>query len=350
MERKQYSLLVVALASLAILPQCEWFEAKKSAETSSATGVETQATTGAKTAAAPTKGTGKMDSEVLITMYDSKVPKADINDFKEYVDEFLEAQPQYKQIFDMMPGAEEQIFDGLKNELVLAEWIEKNGINKTAAYRKDEEKIAKFGRRSLNVKYFQEAYPVKVTDAEVRNYYNENKNSIPQLVLAPGGIAAQAVMFDNKAAAQAFYDKVKDTKVDFEAAAKEANLAVKDLGEVNNQSFNVEGTMRKKLLELKKFPSVELIEINDTSFAVVKAMSKKEAQYVPFEEVKAGIENMLKQQKVAEALNKELDKLAKEYKVVVNKDYFERKNKAKTPEVPAQQEAPTKTAAPMRSM
>ncbi len=351
MQKQQYSLLMVALASLVILPQCEWLESKKSAEPTSTTGVETQATAGSK-AVAPTIGTGKgIDGEVLITMYDAKVPKASINDFKEYIDEFLEAQPQYKQVFEMMPGAEEQIFDGLKNELVLAEWVEKNGINKKPEYLKDEEKIKKFGRRSLNVKYFQEAYPVKVTDSEVKKYYDENKNSIPQLMLAPGGVAAQGVMFDTKAAAQAFYDKVKDVKTNFESVAKESTLSVKDFGEVNNQSFNVDGVIRKKLLDAKKFPVVELVEINDKSFAVVKATGKKEPNYVPFEDVKSGIENMLKQQKIAEALNKELDKLAQEYKVVVNKDYFERKKKAKNPEAAMQsEEVPATKAAPMRSM
>jgi len=351
MQKQQYSLLVIALASLVMLPQCEWLESKKSAEPAGATGVETQASTAAVTAARTPAGAGKgVDGEVLITMYDAKVPKATANDFKEYIDEFLEAQPQYKQVFEMMPGAEEQIFDGLKNELVLAEWVEKNGISKKPEYLKDEEKIKKFGRRSLNVKYFQEAYPVKVTDADVRTYYDENKSSIPQLMLAAGGVTAQGVMFEDKAAAQTFYDKVKDTKTNFEAVAKESNLSVKDFGEVNNQSFNVDGVIRKKLLDFKKFPSVELVEINEKSFAVIKATGKKEPQYVPFEDVKSGIENMLKQQKIAEALNKELDKLAQEYKVVVNKDFFDRKKKAAMPKASEPEEAPVKTAAPMRSM
>ena len=61
---------------------------------------------------------------------------------------------------------------------------------------------------------------------------------------------------------------------------------------------------------------------------------------------------MLKQQKIAEALNKELEKLAQDYKVSVNKDYFERKKKttAPEPEMVAQQEMPTRAAAPMKAM
>lgn len=344
MKKQQY-VFMIALASLAILPQCSLFESKETKESATDMKMENKSTS--MPMSAPKGG----NEEVLITMYDGKTPKATVKDFEDYINEFLEAQPQYKAVFEMMPGAEEQIFDGLKNELVLAEWVEKNGIDKKPEYLKDEEKIRKFARRSLNVKYFQEAYPVKVTDAEVRQYYNDNKNSIPQLMLSQGGVTAQGVMFDSKDSAQAFYDKVKDNSVNFETAAKEANALVKDYGEINNQSFNVDSAIRKKLLELKKFPAVELIEINDKSYAVVKATGKKEPQYVPFEDVKAGIDNMLKQQKVAEALNKELDKLGQEYKVVVNKDYFDRKKKSAMPESEAApQEAPSKQSVPMRAM
>ena len=104
---------------------------------------------------------------------------------------------------------------------------------------------------------------------------------------------------------------------------------------------------------MKKFPSVEFIQVNDKSFAVVKAISKKEPQYVPFDQVKPGIEAMLKQQKIAEVLNKELEKLAQQYNGMVNKEYFERKSKAKEQEAP-KPEMPKKETAkksvPMKAM
>lgn len=310
------------MGALILLPNCDFFkgqEEKKEAAT-------TRAAEAALTAAKPQSGTGA-NSEVLLTLYDEKVPKLTVEDFQNYKKELLEAQPNYASIIEFMPGANEQIFESLMNEAILEEDVKKNKIDQTQAYKEDLDKIMKYARRSLNVKYFQEKHPVTVTDAEIKAYYEENKNSIPQLMASPGGVEAKAVMFDNKAAAEAFFDKVKDAKTNFDGIAKESNLNVNNFGEVNSQSYDVDGMIRSKLIEMKKFPTVELVTINDKSFAVVKALKKTEPSYVPFEQVKPGIENLLKQQKGAEVLTKEIDKLKKEYKAVPNKEYFDREKK-----------------------
>jgi hypothetical protein len=336
-KAKVLSSVLLVGGLLILLPNCEWFKSEEG--TRSATGT-TASTTGPASHQRPATGTGPT-GEVLLTLYDEKVPKVTVTDFQNYKKELLEAQPNYASIIEFMPGANEQIFESLVNESILEEWAAKNKIDQTKAYQDDLDKIMKYARRSLNVKYFQEKHPVVVTDAEVRQYYEENKNTIPQLMTSPGGVTAKVVMFDNKEAAQGFFDKVKDPKANFDALAKGSNLTVKDLGEVNSQSFDVDGTIRKKLFELKRFPSVEMVEINDKSFAVVKALSKNEPKYVPFEQVKPGIENLLKQQKGAEVLTKEIDKLKQEYKAVPNKEYFERERKT-------QEEQAQKAAASMK--
>lgn len=336
-KAKLLSSVLLVGGLLILLPNCEWFKGEEG--TRSASGAASPAT-GSVTPHRSAPSTGST-GEVLLTLYDEKVPKVTVSDFQSYKKELLEAQPNYASIIEFMPGANEQIFESLVNESILEEWAAKNKIDQTKAYQDDLDKIMKYARRSLNVKYFQEKHPVVVTDAEVRKYYDENKNTIPQLMTSPGGVTAKVVMFDTKAAAEAFFDKVKDPKTNFDALAKGSNLTVKELSEINSQSFDVDGMIRKKLLELKKFPSVELVEINDKSFAVVKALSKNEPKYVPFEQVKPGIENLLKQQKGAEVLTKEIDKLKKEYKAMPNKEYFERERKV-------QEEQAQKAAAAMK--
>lgn len=327
------------VGTLILLPSCTLFEsAKEEAKKEATTATMPSAKTPAQSAAEPT-------GEVLLTLFDEKIPKLTINDFQNYKKELLEAQPNYASIIEFMPGANEQIFESLVNETILDEWAKKNKIDQTKAFQEDLDKIMKYAYRSLNVKYFQDKHPVTVTDSEIRKYYDENKNSIPQLMVSPGGIVAKAVMFDTKAAAQAFFDKIKDPKSNFDGAAKDANLSVKEFGEVNAQSFDVDGAIRKKLSEIKRFPAVELIEINDNAFAVVKALSKNEPNYVPFEQVKPGIENLLKQQKSAEVLTKELDKLKQEYKAIPNKEYFEREKKAQEEQMQKAAEAMQKEGA-----
>ncbi len=312
------------VGALILLPNCDFFKGQEEKKEVTATR-SAEALTGA---AKPATGTGVAGGEILLTLYDEKVPRLTTKDFQNYKNELLEAQPNYASIIEFMPGANEQIFESLVNEAVLEEWAAKNKIAESPAYKDDLDKIMKYARRSLNVKHFQEKHPIVVTDAEIKAYYEENKNSIPQLMAAPGGVEAKAVMFDNKDAAEAFFAKVKDAKTNFDGIAKESNLTVKDLGEVNSQSYDVDGAIRSKLIELKKFPTVELITVNGNSFAVVKAVKKTEPSYVPYEQVKPGIENLLKQQKGAEVLTKEIDKLKKEYKAVTNKEYFEREKKA----------------------
>jgi hypothetical protein len=351
----------LVISAIVLLPNCDLFKGGETAtkESQSATPSPSSSATTAPAVAQPSGPTG----EVLLYMYDEKLPKVTVADFQNYKKELIEAQPNYASIIEFMPGANEQIFDSLVNEAILEEWAKKNKVDQTQAFKDDLEKIMKYAKRSLNVKFFQDKHPVTVTDAEVKKYYDENKNSIPQLMVSPGGVTAKVVMFDDKTAAQTFFDKVKDPKSNFDAAAKESNASVKDLGEVNSQSFDVDGAVRKKLLDMKRFPGVELVDVSDKSFAVVKALSKNEPKYVPYDQVKPGIENLLKQQKGAEVLTKELDKLKKEYKAVPNKEYFERTKKAQEEQAqkaaeamkneagsaPSQKEQEKKPAMPMRA-
>ncbi len=338
MNKRMFASSILVMGALVLLPNCEL---SKSGESAAPAAAHEKSVPGAPAPAVSKPAPSGPQGEILLTLYDQKVPKVTVTDFQNYKKELLEAQPNYASIIEFMPGANEQIFESLVNEAILEEWADKNHIAQTKEYKEDLDKIMKYAHRSLNVKYFQEKHPVTVTDAEIKKYYDENKNNIPQLIVSPGGVTAKAVMFDTKAAAQAFYDKVKDPKSNFDAMAKETNAAVKDLGEVNNQSFEVDSAVRKTLMDAKRFPAVDLVEISDKSFAVVKALSKKDAQYVPFDQVKPGIENLLKQQKAAEVLTKELDKLKKEYKANVNKEYFERERKV-------QEEHAQKAAASMK--
>lgn len=334
MNKLKFLSSTLLVGVLILLPNCDWFKTEESGKGSATTPSGQPRSPVANKSAEPT-------GEILLTLYDEKVPKVTVTDFQNYKKELLEAQPNYASIIEFMPGANEQIFESLVNESILEEWAVKNNIDQTQAYKDDLDKIMKYARRSLNVKYFQEKHPVAITDAEVKKYYDENKNTIPQLMVSPGGVTAKVVMFDNKGKAENFFAEVKDPKANFDALAKGSNVTVKDLGEVNSQSFDVDGAIRKKVLDAKKFPSVELVEINDKSYAVVKALNKNEPKYVPFDQVKPGIENLLKQQKGAEVLTKEIDKLKQEYKATPNKEYFEREKKA-------QEEHAQKAAAAMK--
>lgn len=313
----------LSLVSLLALSGCDWFGAKKISDSASVASTES-----VKTDVAQPKGEAllSINGKVLLT----------VPEFEEEMAQFLDLQPQYKQMMAFMPDAEYQIFSNVKSERILDEWANKNKLNERADFKKELEKIERLGRRQLAVKYFIDAHPVSVPASDVRKFYDENKTVYPDLQVSKGGITAKAIKFNTQDAAKAFVDKVSAAGADFEKAAKDENLTVKNFKNVNDKSFEVEDAIRKKLLELKKFPSsVEVVTAKDKDkdiFWVVIAQSKEEPKYVPFEEIKGKIEEFLKEQKKGEMFMKELEKLQKDLNITEHKEYFDRKKKEREAE------------------
>lgn len=249
--------------------------------------------------------------------------------FNDYLDEVLKAQPQYKQVMAFMEDGEQQFFDSMANEVGIKHWISENKIDQRADFQRDLKLGHDFLERQLAIKYFQEEYPKKnkfdVTDADAQKIYEERKALTPELIIARGGVTANAVMFDNEPAAQAFLAKAVEPGTNFEQAAREQSLKVQAFKQVNDQSFEVDGPLREKFLSYKTFPITEIVKSKD-KFWVVQATAKEEVQYVPFQEVKDVIKQQLKMQKL---FTEELDKVKKDLNMVVNQEYFEKKKKEK---------------------
>lgn len=264
-----------------------------------------------------------------------------VGEFEDYKAKILEIQPQYKQMMAMMPETErikidQNLYDNLVNQKILQAWIEKNDIDDSQEYQKDLALIVDFAKQNLSVKHFQERHPVTVTEADLKNFYEENKGKMPGLSKSLGGVQAKAVKFESKDKASEFLAKVKAQGADFDKIAKSSNLKVEEFKDINNRSFNLDMQVRKSLLAMDKFPKTELVEAGKVAW-VVKGVSKSEPVYVAFDEVKDGLENMLKQQKQTEIIQAELDKLKKEYDVDANVGYFE--TKIKLAQAAAEQEA-----------
>lgn len=285
-----------------------------------------------------------VDSEVLLTI--NGMPRITVRDFEDYLKTVLEAQPQLKQLLAMMPGAEYELFNNRAREEAIQEYIVRNGIDKTPNYQRDLKIIIDFGERQLAYKHFQDAHPVTVTAVEVRKYYDDNKKSIPDLALSRGGINAQGAEFATAAEADAFVAKLQDPAVNFEKAAKEAKGIFKEFKQVNDQSFDVETPLREKIVGMKKVPSVETFAIGGKTW-VIKAVTKNEPEYVPFEQIKDRIEAFIKQNKLNDLLIAEIEKLKTEYKFVENKEYFDKKNKVKEQELAKAFEEGKKEKAPV---
>ena len=224
-----------------------------------------------------------------------------------------------------MPRAERELCQNYAIEIILQEWVAKNSIDKSASYQEDLKRGTDLLQKQLALKYFSEEYPkiakFDVTDAQARAWYDENKDKVEPLILSRGGVSAQAVYFDNAEDAKTFYEKVKGNPAGFDATAKEQKLTVRSLKDVSEQSMDVDAAVREKLTKVKNFPSVELIKSNNKT-VVVKAISKEQPKYQPFETFRDKIKEQLRMQ---ELFTKGIESVKKELGVVENHKYFEEK-------------------------
>jgi hypothetical protein len=305
-------------AALVVLPQCDLINTKK----------DTSEPSHANQAAQQSAG---ISGDVLLTI--GGKPAITSVQFEKYMNDILEAQPQLQQLIAIMPDAEYELFKNMVNEEALKTWVINNKIDQKENYKKDLQMLQDFGARQLAIKYFQESHPTaKVSETEMKKYYEENKNSIPEFTLSRGGINAQGVVFDKSADAQAFLAKVRDQKIDFAKAAKESNLTVREFKQVNEHSFDVDAPIREKLGAISKFPSFDVITAKDKTW-VIKAKNKDAAQYVPYEQIKPRLEQFLNQQKAGESFAKDIETLKKDLQITEHRDYFDRKKKSKDEEM-----------------
>ncbi len=324
----KYSLALL-VSALALLPACDWKSKLGLQKSSSATAAN--------------------DGSAVIATMNGK-PLMTAKEFETQFKNFIEKHP-YGAMLAQMEGVERKMFDGLVSQKLMSAWVVENGIDQTQEYKENLEQLVQF----LNARFFQMKHPATSSASEVKEFYDKNKENMPEAVISRGGINASAVSFTKEADAKAFLEKAKGKALD--KAAKEANLSDKyrDFKLVNATSIGIEKDLRDKIMALKKFPTLELIQVGSTYY-VVSATGKEEPKYRSFEEVKASIEQRLNQQKQEQALEKEIEKLKKDYNVVVDEAYFNKKaanEPAVTeqeqlemvmPEAPAQENAQAPTA------
>ncbi|HEV2601390.1 MAG TPA: peptidyl-prolyl cis-trans isomerase [Candidatus Babeliales bacterium] len=240
--------------------------------------------------------------------------------------QLIEENPQLGQILPLMPDARYNFLQGMVSQAVVDAYVVKNGIDMSEDYQKDLANMMRSVKRMLNTKYFGAANPVVVSDADVREYYDDNKMRIPELCISRGGVKAEGIMFSVEAEAKVFAAAAKGK--DFAQVAKVQKLSdkVEDFNFVNEQSLGIHVTLRDKIGSLTKFPATEVVKVDDKTVWVVRATEKQETKYAEFEQVQAGLKQYIEKERRMAVFDKEITRLKEEYKVVVNDSYFKNKN------------------------
>lgn len=282
-------------------------------------------------------------SAVLVSMKGQSVITK--QSFEKEFEQLIEENPHLKSVLSLMPDAQKNFLMGMVNQEVVDRWVTENKVDQKEAYQKELDRMMRSVRRMLNTKFFGLEHTVQVAENEIVEFYEKNKDSMPDLMISRGGVQAAGVSFEKEAEAKAFLAKAKEVK-DIKRAADAAKLTknFRDFKVVNAQSLGMDMTLRDKIAAINEVPSVELVKVSDKSFWVVSATSKEETKYRPLEQVKAGLEQFVAKEKRMEMFDKEISKLKTEYNVVINEEALKPQQAeptavAENTSVPAQQEA-----------
>jgi len=237
-------------------------------------------------------------------------------------EQLLEENPQLKSVLPLMPDAKYNFLQGMISQAVVDKYVVDNSVDQQSEYKQELARMMRSVKRMLNTKYFGLAHPIEITDAEISKFYEDNKNTMPDLLVSRGGVKAEGVSFTSVAAAKAFAAKA-DSK-NFAKVAKEDGLSdnMRDFNLVNSQSLGMHATLRNKIASMKKFPAVQTVKVDDKTFWVVNATESQDATYRPFEQVKSGLKQFVEKEKRMAMFDKEISHLKDEYKVEVNEGFF----------------------------
>ena len=316
MKKNVASLLVISM--LVELPGCrfiDWMKEKFGGSPAPTTEVDV---VGVSSAPATADG-----SAILVTV--GGQPLITQNMLEAEKQKLLASNPQLQAMISLMDEKQlnRNLLDGMASREIIRKYIKDNKLDSSEKYKQDFEMVLNQVRDAINTRYFMDAFSVNVTDGEIKKFYDENKDSIPNLLLSRGGVEAIAVSFDDEKAAKDFVAKAKAVKNDIDRAAKDAGISdkVKDFKLVNDQSLGMEPELRDKIIDIKSVPSMNTFKIGK-EYWVVAANKKEAPKYREMAEVKEELKQLLEKEKTMKKFEEEVARLKGEYNIEINEEFF----------------------------
>lgn len=303
--------VVFTVFGLLSLAGCAWWPfGKKSADTQSTS--------------------SSLPSDVLLTI-DGK-PVLTVQEYEQQLEMARKANPQIDMLLQMMPNAEKDfVFRGMSTVQLVKAWAHKQGIDQSKEFQDQRKQLHDAMDSQLYMKHFDDAHPVDVSDSDLQKFYEEKKDIIPALTLTPGGVDISFIRFDGKSKAEEFLQKAKDIKkADAFKALAEAQKLTLGVAVINEKS-QFGDAIKGAVLELKKFPSVQVIKAGENAYWVVFAAGKSEAKYRDLKtpEIQQGLKKMLMDERKEKQLEQLIEKLKQDHNVVENHQYFADKEQQK---------------------
>lgn len=160
---------------------------------------------------------------------------------------------------------------------------------------------------------------VKLTDADLKTFYNENTNAFAEpvkwklemLTVPVSSTASQEQIAKEKDLIDQIYEKAKKG-ISFSVLQKSYTQSHVTVSAGKWMAQNeIPGVLQKSILMLNQAGQVTApIKVSDNSFAIVKAIEFKEAQLTSYENVKDKVKEVYTHQKAQELFAEEREKLA----------------------------------------
>ena len=227
------------------------------------------------------------------------------------VDEFIVGLGQRGQAYNTPEGRRAVLTQLINNKLLLLD-ARRNLYEAEAAFRDELNKM----KESLLISYAGEKAisGVNVTEAELRQYYEENKDKLG------GGetVNASHILVDTEERAREIYAMIAEGKISFEDAARENSSCPSKENGGNLGDFS-RGQMVREFDE-----AVFKMEVGEVTkdpvqtqfgYHLIKLNSKNEAKEVPFEEVSENLRGMLLNEKRRKAYESKINQLKIMYPV-----------------------------------
>ncbi len=308
-NRNVYVFGALAL-SLLVTPACKW----SSSETCCDHDTAAVCVGGVEHPVDGSKVVATMNNEPIITQASLE---------KEY-QQLLQDQPQIQQMLPLLggkEGLEERLITALSDRNVLRQWVTDNKIDVQAEYQDERSRAVATVTDMINMKWFNKQNQVEVTEKQTKDFYEQNKTVMPELLVSQGGVSAVGVKFENKADADAFLKKAKEKKHDLHATAKEAGLAdkVEDFKLVHAQSIGIAPALRDKIVAIGRCPALEVFKVDENAFWVVKASAKEEPVYREYAQIKDQLKRYLEEKEREKVVAAQMEKLKQQYNVKIKR-------------------------------
>jgi len=239
-------------------------------------------------------------------------------------------QPTLAEYSRAYPSVRAQVLEQFELSKLAQTWWKEYGRKHSDQRKAFEQKIAVINEvncQNMLLKEFVEAGKEEngvLSDEDLKNYYEGSRAQLPIFQQPPflqreASTHVQGVVFMSEQQAQDFLAKAKSS-ADFSALAGREKRMLTDFGMINSQSTKIDATIKSRSLSME-LSSVDIIPVMSSGtkkFWVVKIVARKEAQYTPFENVKATVQQAYGQAKMMADFQERVKVLREKLKIDEN--------------------------------